>query len=141
MCHLGTHTHATLQTSTAAAAGIAPILHPCRPHAGLLTTRRDRRWKRVEVGELRTVVASLAAMAKDCCNMSWSMSPSAWTWHGGQRRERRRPGEHLQLAAASSGGGGTSSRHDLVVEEYMLTVAFLQGGNFRRKGLNKGYRL
>ena len=67
--------------------------------------------------------------------MSWSMSPSAWAWHGGQQRERRRPGEHLQLAAASSGGEGTGLRHDLVVNKCVLTDVVSGGGYFRGKGL------
>ena len=67
--------------------------------------------------------------------MSWQPSPPAWAWHGGQRRERRRPSKDLQLVATSSGGGGTGLRHDLVVNKCVLTVGFCEGNNVAGKGL------
>ena len=104
------HTHATVQTTTDAAAARPVIWHPCTPHAGRLGASRARRWQRDADGQLRTLLASLPATANECCSLSWQTSASPWAWPGGQRRERRRSGEHLQLSAASSGGGGTSPR-------------------------------
>ena len=66
MCHLGTHTHPTVQTSTTAAAVTAHIWHLCSQHASRLDTSRHHSWRRGDDGDLRTVVASLAAMVKDC---------------------------------------------------------------------------
>ena len=127
MCHLGTHTHSTVQTSTTAAAVTAHIWHLCSQHAGRLDTSRHHGWRRGDDGDLHTIVASLAAMVKDCCNMSWSMSPSAWTWHGGQRRERRRLGQQLLLQASCSGGDRGPGFHDVVVEKCVLTAGLGEG--------------
>ena len=66
MCHLGTHTHATVQTSTPAAAATAHIWHPGSLHADWLVASRDHLWQRDADDDLRTFAASLAVVAHDC---------------------------------------------------------------------------
>ena len=70
MCHLGTHTHATVENTTGAAAERAQSWHPGSPHASWLVTSRDQGWRRGNAGALRTFATSLAALAHDCRNLS-----------------------------------------------------------------------
>ena len=135
MCHLGTHTDASRHCNTDARVARPENCHARSQHAGQLATGHARRWQRKADDDLRTLTASLAALVNDSFNMSWQPSPPAWAWHGGQRRERRRPSKDLQLVPASHGGGGTGLRHDLVVNKCVLTVGFWERNNVDGKGL------
>ena len=109
----------------------------CLAHSqqvGPLGTSREHCWQRDADGELRSFIASLAAVANDCSNMSGQPSPPAWAWPGGQRRERRRLGQQLLLTASSGGGDEQDSFHALVVDIYILTVVFLRGEISAEKG-------
>ena len=135
VCHLGTHTHASRHFK-ACACVVRPANCQARSqHTRWLGTSRDTGWRRGDDGDLRTLAASLAALVEDSSNMSWKPSPSTWASHDGQRRERRRQDEQLQLEAARSGGGGTGLRHDLVVNKCVLTVGFWERNNVDGKGL------
>jgi len=71
------------------------ICQACSHHAGRLDTSRHHGGRREDDVDLRTLAASLAAMADKCCKSRKQSSPSTWAQHGGQLRERRRLGERL----------------------------------------------